>query len=114
MTRLAGSLLLFGAVAAALFLFLVKHDVRQMEADLRETERDIQRQREAIQVLETEWSFLNRPGRIAELAARHLDLGPVAPEQVVTLDDLPRRRPEQQAAVPQSGLARAAVSGATQ
>jgi hypothetical protein len=33
-------------------------------------------------VLLAEWSYLNRPDRLAGLAARHLDLSPMTPGQL--------------------------------
>ena len=91
MRRLTGILGLVVAAVAALFLFTVKQEVRQMEDDLRVVHRDILDQQEAIQVLETEWSYLNQPARIADLAKRHLGLRPISAARIVRLDDLPLR-----------------------
>jgi hypothetical protein len=91
MTRLAGIALLLGAAATVLFLFLLKDDVRALEADLEATQRRIVAHQEAIHVLRTEWSYLNQPARIADLARRHLGLGPLPADRVVRLDDLPER-----------------------
>jgi len=93
MRRLTGILGLAVAAVAALFLFALKQDVRQMEDELRTAHRDILGQQEAIQVLETEWSYLNQPARIADLAKRHLGLQPISATRVVNLDDLPLRAP---------------------
>jgi cell division protein FtsL len=82
------------AAAAALFLFTMKQDVRQMEDDLHAAHRDILDQQEAIHVLESEWSFLNQPARIEDLAIRHLGLQPIPAERIVRLDDLPLRQPQ--------------------
>jgi cell division protein FtsL len=91
MRRLTGILGLAVAAVAALFLFAVKQDVRQMEDELRVVHRGILNQQEAIQVLETEWSYLNQPARIADLAKRHLGLEPISATRIVRLSDLPRR-----------------------
>ncbi len=91
MTRVAGLLLLLTAASAALFLFHIKQEVREMEEELDLVQRDILRHQEAIQVLEAEWSYLNRPARLAELAVRHLELQPLRARQFVRIDDLPRR-----------------------
>ena len=37
---------------------------------------------------------LNRPERLKELAAHHLGMGPILPQRIVRLDDLPVRPPE--------------------
>ena len=92
MTRFAGLLFFLTAATAALFLFHIKQQVQEMEAELGIVHSDILKHQEAIQILRTEWSYLNRPARIAELAGRHLDLRPLTVEQFVRLEDLPARK----------------------
>ncbi len=91
MTRVAGLLFFLTAAGAALFLFYIKQEVREMEEELGIAHRDILRHQEAIRVLKTEWSYLNQPARIADLAGRHLDLRPLTARQFVRLGDLPPR-----------------------
>lgn len=91
MTRIAGLLFFLTAAGAALFLFQIKQEVQEMERELGIVQRDILRHQEAIRVLETEWSYLNQPARIADLAGRHLGLRPLTARQFVRLDDLPPR-----------------------
>lgn len=107
MRRLTAILGLAIAAVAALFLFAVKDEVWQMEDELRAVQRDILDQQEAIQVLETEWSYLNQPARIADLAKRHLGLQPVSAKRIVRLDDLPLRAPNAQPAAKQISPAHA-------
>ncbi len=91
MTRVAGLLFFLTAAGAALFLFHIKQEVREMEQEINIVHRDILRHQEAIHVLKTEWSYLNQPARIADLAGRYLDLRPVTAQQFVHLEDLPAR-----------------------
>ncbi len=91
MTRIAGLLFFLTAAGAVLFLFLIKQQVREMEEELGIVHRGILHHQEAIQVLKTEWSYLNRPAQIADLAGRHLGLRPLTARQFVRLDDLPLR-----------------------
>ena len=91
MTRVAGLLFFLTAASAALFLFFIKQEVREMEEELGIVHRNILRHQEAIRVLKTEWSYLNQPARIADLAGRHLDLRPLTARQFVRLEDLPPR-----------------------
>lgn len=91
MTRIAGVLFFLTAAGAALFLFHIKQEVREMEQELGIVHRDILRHQEAIRVLKTEWSYLNQPARIADLAGRHLGLRSLTARQFVRLDDLPPR-----------------------
>jgi cell division protein FtsL len=94
MRRLTGILGLVVAAVAALFLFGLKQDVRQKEDDLRAVHRNILEQQEAIHVLETEWSYLNHPARLSDLAKRHLGMQPISAARIVSLEDLPFRAPE--------------------
>jgi len=65
-------------------LLLVSYQVKGLESELAELEHAALMQQEEIHVLNAEWSFLNRPERLARLAKRHLDLAPVAPKQLIT------------------------------
>jgi cell division protein FtsL len=65
-------------------LLLVSYQVKGLESELAELEHAALTQQEEIHVLNAEWSFLNRPERLARLAKRHLDLAPVAPKQLIT------------------------------
>lgn len=89
------------AAAAATALFETKHKVQLLEEDLLSTQRQIQAERERIEVLRAEWSYLNRPSRIAALAKEHLGLASMTPDQIVTAERLPPR-PEDFGRVPVS------------
>jgi cell division protein FtsL len=91
MTRIASILFFLTAAGAALFLFHIKQEVREMEEELGIVHHKILRHQEAIQVLRTEWSYLNRPARIAELAERHLDMQPLVARQFVGFEEIPYR-----------------------
>lgn len=70
---------LFAAVVGALVvaLFTLKHQVRALEDQLTQLNRAIGEEQQAIHVLKAEWSHLNDPARLKELAKRHLNLEPV-------------------------------------
>lgn len=69
-------------VAAGLLLYKVKHDVRELEEELAGLNRAIQERRDRIHVLEAEWSLLNEPERLRDLATRHLALAPLRADQL--------------------------------
>ena len=94
MTRLVflGWLVLGGALAT--FGFYVSDDVAKLEKELQAVERAILEEQRAIHVMTAEWSYLNRPARIADLAKRHLNLTPIGARRMVALDDLPPRQAE--------------------
>jgi hypothetical protein len=87
-----GSILWLALIAlASIGTFQLKYRVQAQEQELTRLDRQIQRDRDAIQVLHAEWAHLNDPGRLADLARRHLDLAPVAGVQIVRFDVLPAR-----------------------
>ncbi len=81
-------------IALIFGVFHLKREVHSLEEELTRLSRDILAEQEAIQVLQAEWSYLNRPARLRELAQRHLDLGPMKPTQIGRLADLPARPAE--------------------
>ena len=107
MIRLAGLLCLATAAGAALFLFHIKNQVLEMEAELETLHRSILGHREAIHVLNSEWSYLNRPARIADIAERRLGLRAIPANRIVHLEDLPPRPAGAESAT----LANATVAG---
>ncbi len=69
------------AVVAGVWMFVVKHQVRTLEGELRRVERAIVAEQEAIHVLAAEWSYLNRPARLDRLARRLIGLAPMLAAQ---------------------------------
>ena len=76
---------------SATSLFLIKTEVQHREEKLTELHRDIVREQQAIHVLKAEWSYLNRPDRLADLVARHLELVPIDRGHLAAFDVLPSR-----------------------
>jgi hypothetical protein len=72
-------------------LFQVKYNVQSKEAELRNINKQIAANHAAIHVLEAEWSYLNDPNRLADLARRHTDLTPTQATQIKQFSDLPPR-----------------------
>ncbi len=81
-----------GLFAAAVgLLFQIAHAVEDLEGRLRATQEQIHRDREAVHVLRAEWSYLNRPERIARLAERHLQMMPLTAPNISRISALPPR-----------------------
>ena len=74
-----------------MFVFAVKYEVQDLEADYTEINRSIERERQSIHVLLAEWSHLNEPARIRELAREHLGLEGLTVGQVGDMSQLPMR-----------------------
>lgn len=103
MIRPATLLALLLAAALSLVLFAVKYEVQDLEAELTGLERGIVSEERAIHVLRAEWSHLNDPERLRDLAQRYLGMGPVSARQLETFDDLAdRKAPEEDAIHPAS------------
>ena len=90
-----GTLIWMAAVALVGYaMFQVKYEVVQQEEQFARLNRKIADGREAIRVLNAEWSFLSQPSRLNDLAKRYLNLVPIGTAQLVTnLDALPLRAP---------------------
>lgn len=73
------------------FAFHIKYKVQELETELGIARAEMRQDREAIRILEAEWSFLNQPANLADLAERHLDFSPMLAKQVVHLDEIPER-----------------------
>ena len=77
-------------VAALAFgLYKLKYQVQELEARSAAMKQAIASEREAIRVLQAEWSFLNNPERLNDLAERYLEFGPVGAVRVVRLGEIP-------------------------
>jgi hypothetical protein len=74
-------------------LYQVELGVLAKEAELKQINRQIDANREATHVLEAEWSYLNDPTRLADLARRYTDLAPATPTQIAGFDRLVPRPP---------------------
>lgn len=65
------------------------HRVKVQVQQLASLKAEIAREAEAIRVLKAEWSSLNQPERLQDLARRHLALSPTGAAQIVVLTSLP-------------------------
>ncbi|BAE52645.1 cell division protein FtsL [Paramagnetospirillum magneticum] len=92
------------ALCVGVVLFVVKYEVKDLEARLAGLNAEIHRNQETIHILRAEWSYLNDPIRLRTLSEKHLGMKPVTPTQVATLDTLPKD------GIPATGVVYAAVS----
>lgn len=85
----------FSSAAGLCFgLYMLGHHVERIERQLAELNRQIVQEEQSIQVLKAEWVYLNRPGRLQELAATFADrlrLAPLEPAQIVSMEGLQGR-----------------------
>ena len=90
-TRLLWPLLFAGLVTG---LYHLKAQVEEQEKELARIQRAIEDEREAIQVLRAEWSYLNQPERLRRIAGARLELQPVSQRQLASLERLAQRLAE--------------------
>jgi len=89
-------LLIVLMLGAAAWTFGNKYQAETLEAQVMALDRKIALERETIQLLEADWSLLNQPRRMEELAdafSADLQLQPIAPEQIVAPNELPSPPP---------------------
>jgi hypothetical protein len=72
-------------------LYLLKHEVQTMESRLADTRRQTYADQQSIHVLKAEWTYLNEPARLKNLAERYLAMEPMSATQVAMIGDLPKR-----------------------
>ena len=88
------------AIVVGFGLFHVKYQVQDLEEELARLNAAILKEQQQIHVLRAEWSYLNTPSRLEELAARYLDLGPVETAQIGSVSSLPWRPASRSRAAP--------------
>jgi hypothetical protein len=75
-------------------LYQVELGVLAKQAELKQIKRQIDANRDAMHVLDAEWSYLNDPTRLADLARRYTDMVAVTPTQMAGFERLmPRQAP---------------------
>ena len=68
---------------------VMKNKVQELENELNSINRNIQDDIKTIHVLKAEWSHLNNPSRLRQLAAKHISLNPVRAEQIINYSQVP-------------------------
>lgn len=69
-------------------LYKVEHAVRQLNRELVELNASVASEREAIRVLNAEWSYLTQPSRLQDLVSKYSELKLVEPDQTMTASAL--------------------------
>ncbi|MBX9773551.1 MAG: hypothetical protein K2Y71_03975 [Xanthobacteraceae bacterium] len=93
--RILNILVIGALVAAAAYVYKIKFDSTRQAERIAKLRMEIRQENDAIANLRAEWSKLDTPARIQELAKRHLTtLKPIDPRQFDTLRTLPERPPD--------------------
>lgn len=75
----------------AVFVFAIKYDVQDLESEYNTLNRSIEREHQAIHVLKAEWSYLNEPERLRDLAEMYLGHSDVTYLQMGKINFIPMR-----------------------
>jgi len=86
--RLSWFILLSIGVVLVVMLYFVKTQAQTARKEVERLNAAMLQERAAIQVLQAELAVLESPERLSDLAQTHLQLAPVAPEQVRRFEDL--------------------------
>jgi len=70
-------------------MFVLKNQVQSLENELNRINASIQEDVKSIHELKAEWSHLNSPQRLRNLAAKHINLNPARAEQIINYSELP-------------------------
>lgn len=91
MIRLVHLLVICAFVTAAIWVYKIKFDATVQAERVAVIRGEIKRERDQIASLRAEWSRLDNPARIQDLAKRHLKLKPLDTAQYETFEKLPMR-----------------------
>ncbi|WP_210484975.1 cell division protein FtsL [Microvirga antarctica] len=91
MNRLLHIIALSALIASAGYAYSIKYETLFYVEQVAKLKSKVQRERDAIAVLQAEWQFLDRPDRLQAAAEQHLDLQPMKIQQLARLSDLPNR-----------------------
>lgn len=84
---------LLAGLSGALLLH-TSQNVHNTEGDLERLVADVNREKESIRLLRTEWAYLNSPPRLEKLANQYLGLSPSDPALIKTDGkDIPSKLP---------------------
>ena len=86
--RFAGIVACLAMVVSAVGLFQFKHEAQERRANIARLRAAISEERAAIDLLQAEWTYLNRPERIQALAERFLNLQPFTMDKVIAADSI--------------------------
>lgn len=92
--RYLNAIAVIALVASAGYAYSTKYATMLYTAEIQKTKNTNKKLREDLRVLQAEWAHVIRPGRVQELADKHLPLQQLKLDQVVAFADLPDRPPK--------------------
>jgi len=74
-------------------MFVLKYQVIEKEKELARIHRQISADKREIHMLNADWALLNDPERLRALVEQQTQFKIIKAQQVITLDDIPYRKP---------------------
>ena len=74
------------SITTAVVMFHIKYQVVDLEKQLSHVHQEIFLSEESIHLLRSEWAYLNTPSRLQELSAKHLQMVPSQPIQLISME----------------------------
>ena len=91
MFRIANLLMVLALLVTAAVVYQVKYASTAEAERLAHLRAAIRAERDSISVMRAEWARRTAPLYVQGLVQRHLDLQPLTPDNISTLDDLPEK-----------------------
>lgn len=89
MSRLSACIWVLVITVASFMLYRVKYEVQALRIQIAEVSRQLRQEKEAMNVVQAEWAYLNRPERLQQLSAKYLSTGAVTVGQIAEVEAIP-------------------------
>jgi hypothetical protein len=89
MIRLSMIIWVMVLTVSAFALYSVKFQVQTLRSQIAEVKKELETERESMNVVAAEWAYLNRPDRLQKLAATYLQTKEVTVEQIAEVAAIP-------------------------
>jgi cell division protein FtsL len=94
MWRLMHAAAIAALIGSAAYVYGVKYRTIYASEQLVKTRHQIDKEKDAINLLRAEYAHLARPDRVQALAGSKLGLEPLTLSQIATVDELPEAQPK--------------------
>ena len=92
--------LCFVDILLGVVVFRVKHTFLEKQTKRDELTLVVRETKEAISILEAEWSYVTSPRYLKNIVATKNDLAPVSAQQIISFKNLPSIRKEESQRIP--------------
>ena len=89
MLRLLNVIAILALLGSAVYAYSIKYETILTSEQIIKIRHAIDREKNLIVTLKSDWAYLTRPERIQILAEKHLDLRQMSLDQIVKVTDLP-------------------------